>query len=46
VENKTPHNDVNNDRYVEASAPRTTESLKPATVKSEREMNNKSREGD
>ena len=46
VEDKTPHNDVNNNRYVEASAPRTTESLKLPAVKSEYEMNHKSREGD
>ena len=46
LENKTPHNDVNNNRYVEAPTPRTTESPKPATIKSEREMNHKSREGD
>ena len=46
MEDKTPHNDVNNNRYVETPTPRTTESLKPATKKPKREMNHKSREGD
>ena len=45
LENKTSHNDVNNNRYVEASAPWTTEPLKPAPKKSEYEMNHESGEG-